>query len=108
MTDNKDARHTIVLAQFGNSAASKQFSDFDSVGDAMDGICQMYEFRLKQENPNQRKIKYDITDLYSYIDQLPDLSCLVFNPNIAAYLPYNKKWIKDSVFDHLKRSVSTQ
>ncbi len=93
MTDNKDARHTIVLAQFGNSAASKQFSDFDSVGDAMDGIfhlpcvfscttpagiCQMYEFRLKQENPNQRKIKYDITDLYSYIDQLPDLSCLVY------------------------------
>jgi len=29
-----------------------------------------------------RNITYDITDLYAFIDNLGDLSCLVFNPQL--------------------------
>ena len=39
----------------------------------------MFEKRLKQLNPNMRQITYDINDLYTYIDSLPDLSALVFS-----------------------------
>lgn len=47
---------------------------------AMDGVCQMFEKRLKELNPQMRSITYDINDLYHYIDVLPDLSALVFAP----------------------------
>jgi hypothetical protein len=33
------------------SKSTRTFSDFESVGDAMNGICQLYEQRLKQMNP---------------------------------------------------------
>ena len=44
---------------------------------AVTGICAVYEKGLKTLNPAVRHITYDIADLYHYIDQLADLSCLV-------------------------------
>ena len=38
------------------------------------------------------RCRYDIGDLYSYIDQMPDLSALVFDPQLQAYVPYGKDW----------------
>ena len=40
-------------------------------------ICGLYEKELKTLNPQIRDITYDIADLYTYLDQLHDLSCLV-------------------------------
>jgi hypothetical protein len=37
----------------------------------------LFEEKLKAENPAKRKIVYDIDDLNKYIDNLPDLACLV-------------------------------
>ena len=36
----------------------------------------MYEQKLKAQNPAQRNITYDISDLFFFIDSLGDLSCL--------------------------------
>jgi hypothetical protein len=33
------------------SKSTRTFSDFETVADAMNGICQLYEQRLKQLNP---------------------------------------------------------
>lgn len=41
------------------------------------GVTKMYEARLKEVNPQQVHITYDITDLYGFIDELGDLSALV-------------------------------
>jgi len=96
-------KHTIVLAQFTQNKNTRTYSDYESVSNAMDGICQLYEQRLKQLNPTTRSITYDISDLYTYIDDLADLSCLVWNQQINAYVPCNKDWIKNRVFVHLKK-----
>lgn len=40
-------------------------------------LCALYEKELKALNPNVRNITYDVADLYTYIDQLTDLNCLV-------------------------------
>jgi|EP01044_Picomonas_judraskeda_P003972 hypothetical protein len=40
------------------------------------GVCAMYEQKLKAQNPAQRNISYDISDLFFFIDSLGDLSCL--------------------------------
>jgi len=75
------------------------------VDKAMDGICQLYENALKTSNPNKRKITYDISELFTYVDQIPDLTCLVYNQQLYAYTPHNKAWIKDRVFNHLKKQA---
>ena len=35
------------------SKSTRTFSDFETVADAMNGICQLYEQRLKQMNPGE-------------------------------------------------------
>ena len=46
----------------------------------MDGVCQLYEQSLKTMNPGLRSTTYDVQDLFSFVDSVSDLSCLVFNP----------------------------
>ena len=42
------------------------------------GVCKIYEEHLKRMNPNTPSITYDISQLFDFIDQLADLSCLVW------------------------------
>jgi len=98
--------HTIILCQFGSKLSTRQWSDYETPGEAMDGICQMYEFRLKQLNPERRKITYDISDLFTFVDSLPDLSALVFDSRVNAYVPHNKDWVKNRVYEHLKTQAA--
>jgi hypothetical protein len=45
----------------------------------MDGLCKIFESYLKQQNPGSRNITYDVKDLFSYIDDLPDLGLLLYD-----------------------------
>ncbi|KAL2629255.1 hypothetical protein R1flu_013941 [Riccia fluitans] len=96
-------RHTIILMQPITSRATRTFMDFETVPAAMDGICGIYEKKLKELNPNVHNITYDISDLYKFIDSLTDMSALVFDPSINAYIPYDRQWIKQRAFQHLKK-----
>mmetsp|Transcript_64486 Transcript_64486/g.181421 ORF Transcript_64486/g.181421 Transcript_64486/m.181421 type:complete len:107 (+) Transcript_64486:72-392(+) len=100
-------RHTIVLVQFEEQKETRTYIDYEGVPEALDGVCQLYEQSLKSVNPKLRSITYDISDLFSYIDQLGDLCCLVFNPQSNSYIPHNKEWIKAQVFTHLRSQVHT-
>jgi len=101
-----DGKHTIILVQEGADRACRTFMDYETVSKAMDGVCGMFERKLKQLNPNMRDITYDVTDLYNYIDMLVDLTALVYEPNMNAYLPYNKEWIKKRAYTHLRRQAA--
>lgn len=76
--------------------------DFESVSDAMDGICNMYEKKIKAINPTHRNISYDISDLYNFIDGFADLSVLVYEQSIQAYVPHDREWVKRRSYDRLK------
>ena len=41
------------------------------------GICKIYEEHLRQLNPHSPSITYDISQLFKFVDDLFDLSCLV-------------------------------
>jgi hypothetical protein len=98
-------KHTIVLVQFTADRKTRTYSDFESVGAAMEGLCpspyyaphptpslevltarsqsaagilKLYEQKLKTMNPSAARITYDIKDLYDYIDSLVDMSCMVY------------------------------
>ncbi|PIA45948.1 hypothetical protein AQUCO_01600297v1 [Aquilegia coerulea] len=101
-------KHTIVLMQTSQTRASRTFMDYESISQAMDGICGLYERKLKELNPTIRNITYDIADLYNFIDGLVDLSALVYDHSIQGYLPYDRQWIKQRTFNHLKRLASSR
>ncbi|KDP46739.1 hypothetical protein JCGZ_06527 [Jatropha curcas] len=63
--------------QTSQNKATRTFMDYDSISQAMDGICGLYERKLKELNPASRNITYDIADLYNFIDGLADMSALV-------------------------------
>eukprot|EP01080_Neovahlkampfia_damariscottae_P007837 gene7837-12311_t len=68
--------HTILLIQYSQNNSSKTYFDFESVQEAMNGVCQMYEKKLKKENPTKSEITYGLNDLLKYIDELHDICCL--------------------------------
>ncbi|XP_065564998.1 enhancer of rudimentary homolog [Artemia franciscana] len=98
--------HTILLIQSSLKPESRTYSDFESVNDCMEGVCKLYEEHLKRQNPNIPSITYDITQLFDFIDQLADLSCLVYMKSSNTYAPYNKEWVKEKIYVLLRRQAS--
>ncbi|KAK6797170.1 hypothetical protein RDI58_004872 [Solanum bulbocastanum] len=76
--------------------------DYVKISQAMDRICALYERNLKELNPAIREITNDISDLYNFIDGLADMSALVYDHSIQAYLSYERQSIKQKTFQHLK------
>eukprot|EP00919_Chromeraceae_sp_WS-2016_P000392 GHVR01001012.1.p1 GENE.GHVR01001012.1~~GHVR01001012.1.p1 ORF type:complete len:108 (+),score=11.92 GHVR01001012.1:17-340(+) len=100
--------HTIVLVQFGNTVQSRSYLDYESLGEAFDGICQLYEQGLKGVNPQIRNVTYDLNQLFEYLDNMYDLSLLEYHPQLNAYLPHGKDWIKKQLFNHIKAQAMVE
>ncbi len=47
-------------------------------------------------------IQYDVSDLFQYVDELADLSCLIYSDKAAAYEPFGREWIKKALLARLK------
>ncbi|ONM16224.1 Enhancer of rudimentary-like protein [Zea mays] len=90
-------RHTIILMQPSQNRSTRTFMDYDSVNHALDGM------KIRNINPMVRNLTYDIGDLYNFIDGLTDISALVYDDSLHAFLPYDRQWIKQKLFQHLKR-----
>lgn len=89
--------------QASPNRATRTFMDYNSISQAMDGICALYERKLKEINPAIGHLSYDIGDLYNFIDGLADMSALVYDHSIQAYLPCDRQWIKQKALQRLKK-----
>ncbi|KAH6925169.1 hypothetical protein HPB50_001410 [Hyalomma asiaticum] len=76
--------HTILLVQPGKPE-TRTYTDYESVNECMEGVCHIYEEHLKRQNPNTPSITYDISQLFDFVDQLVDLSCLVYQKSTNTY-----------------------
>lgn len=97
--------HTILLVQPGSRPETRTYSDYDSVNECMEGVCRIYEEHLKRINPNTPTITYDISQLFDFLDQLADISCLVYQKSTNTYAPYNKEWIKEKIYVLLRQAA---
>ena len=70
------------------------------------GICKVFEEHLKKRHPTSPSITYDISELFEFIDQISDLSCLVFQKPTGQYKPHNKEWIKQEIFQLLRKQAA--
>ncbi|XP_078515583.1 enhancer of rudimentary homolog isoform X3 [Lissotriton helveticus] len=100
-----DWSHTILLVQPTKRPEGRTYADYESVNECMEGVCKMYEEHLKRMNPNSPSITYDISQLFDFIDDLADLSCLVYRADTQTYQPYNKDWIKEKIYVLLRRQA---
>ena len=69
--------HTILLIQFTHDDNSRTFLDYDDIGRCVDGLCQLYEQKLKIQNEGKEEVSYDVAELFHYLDSLKDLSALM-------------------------------
>ncbi|KAK9884278.1 hypothetical protein WA026_005230 [Henosepilachna vigintioctopunctata] len=97
--------HTILLVQPDMNPETRTYSDYESVNECMEGVCKIYEEHLKKRNPNTPTITYDISQLFDFVDQLSDLSCLVYQKSTNTYAPYNKDWIKEKIYILLRQAA---
>ncbi|XP_059121077.1 enhancer of rudimentary homolog [Peromyscus eremicus] len=91
--------HTIFLVQPTKRPEGRTYADYESVSECMEGVCKMYEEHLKRMNPNSPSVTYNISQLFHFINDVADLSCLVYRADTQTYQPYNKDWIKEKIED---------
>ena len=97
--------HTILLVQSGLKPETRTYSDYETVNEAMEGLCRIYEEHLKGSNPDKAAITYDISQLFDFMDQMADLSCLVYQRDTSTYSPHNRDWIKEKVYVLLRKQA---
>jgi len=99
------AEHTILLVQPSNKLETRTYSDFETNNECMEGVCKIYEEHLKRTYPNSPSITYDISQLFDFIDNLTDLSCLVLDKSKQMYAPKGKDYIKDKIYKMLRNQA---
>ena len=72
---------------------------------ALDAFVSEYEKQLKALNPQARQLTYTVKDLHAYIDQLADLSALVYSPTEKLYAPRGKEFIKQQLLLRLQAAA---
>lgn len=102
MSAQQNKGHTILLIQFTSDDTSKTFLDYDDISKCVDGVCQLYEQRLKLQNSDKTEVTYDVAELFTYLDSLKDIGTLVYNVNIKAYEPKSRDWLKQQLYCGLK------
>ena len=93
--------HTILLIQTTTDARTRSWSEYPTISAAIQSIIDSFQEQLKARNPHAPNITYDIQDLYNFVDQTHELAGMVYDANIKAYIPEDKKWIKDQIKLHL-------
>lgn len=100
------ASHTIILLQADPSYESRTFLDFANVALSIDAIVKMFEHKLREMNPRIQQITYDVSDLFKYIDGFHDICALVFDRNSAKYDPKDRNWIKEKIYNLLRKQAA--
>lgn len=99
---SKGARHTILLIQPTADGHSRTYTDHESVNHALQSIVETYENGLRKGQPTG-PLTYSSTQLLAFIDGLRDVSALVFQPSVNAYVPYDRNWVKTRVYGLLQQ-----
>ncbi|TNV75334.1 hypothetical protein FGO68_gene1979 [Halteria grandinella] len=103
--------HSLMLIQFVSNEESRTFLDARSPYDLMELLVRMFEnyFLQKRQattapgSSNTVNADYELKDICDFIDQLYDLSMMVFNQKAAGYTSHGKTWIKGMVHVYLRR-----
>ena len=89
--------------QLSTDDATRTYLDYEGMQQAVDGICNMFEQKLKLQNPDSEALQYDVSQIFEFLDKMRDLGVLIYNVNINAYEPKGKAWLKEHIYRGLKQ-----
>ena len=67
------------------------------------GVCKIYEEYLETLHPSKNNITYYVEDLIDFIEDIPDILCMVYQKDTGFYAPHKRDWIKEQVYLMLKK-----
>ncbi|KAH8740308.1 hypothetical protein FG386_001583 [Cryptosporidium ryanae] len=97
--------HTLLLIQYSNDISTRSYMDYDSVTQAVDGLCQIYEQSIKCAFSNLKEVTYSVDDLIKYVNSLYDICMLTRDGSNKRYIPHDRKWIVDQIFLKMRRKI---
>eukprot|EP00591_Stephanopyxis_turris_P000885 CAMPEP_0195519064 /NCGR_PEP_ID=MMETSP0794_2-20130614/14306_1 /TAXON_ID=515487 /ORGANISM="Stephanopyxis turris, Strain CCMP 815" /LENGTH=100 /DNA_ID=CAMNT_0040648157 /DNA_START=70 /DNA_END=372 /DNA_ORIENTATION=+ len=97
--------HCILLFQHTKNVNSRGWIEFEHENQAFEKITEMYELHLKKLNPDTVYLEYKLSNLFEYIDNMPDLALFAAVPGGNTYAPFGKKAIKQKVMKRIKSQV---
>ncbi|EUD64508.1 hypothetical protein C922_05115 [Plasmodium inui San Antonio 1] len=95
----------VLLVQFSKKVESRTFVEYNSLKLALNGICQLYEQAIKENDPTVQRITYNMNDLFLYIDNIQKMTLMLFHQPTWTYKPHDKKWIKQKLVEHIKDQI---
>ena len=88
--------HILILLQFTQDDNSRTYLEYEGLMECVEGLCNLYEQRLKVQFPEIDVVKYEVgTQFFEYIDSLHDIAALQFSEDAKAYVPKGREWIKE-------------
>uniref|UniRef100_A0A8R1DGV5 Enhancer of rudimentary homolog n=1 Tax=Caenorhabditis japonica TaxID=281687 RepID=A0A8R1DGV5_CAEJA len=93
--------HTILLIQTSPRLDSRTWADYESITDALDAICSMYEEFLSKKAAGG-PVTYDVSQVYEFLDKLSDVSLMIFNRETGQYIGRTRAWIKQQVYEMMR------
>lgn len=97
-----NTRHTLLLQQPTQNKASRTWSEYRSVTEAVDSFITSYEAKLRSLNPNQKQLQYTVADLHKYVDSMSDATLMIINEQTRQYAPKNKDFLKSQIMSRLR------
>ena len=55
-----------------------------------------------KETAISEAVSYDLVELFKYLDELHDLSCLSFTEESKVYSPHGRAWIKSQLYNYMR------
>ena len=100
------SRHTILLQQKSAAPATRSWSDYANLAQAIDSFITSYEATLRALNPNLKQLTYSVADLHKYVDSLYDISLMIADPVTKQYAPKGKDFLKTGILNKLKSAAA--
>ncbi|KAA6325816.1 MAG: hypothetical protein EZS28_030787 [Streblomastix strix] len=66
-------------------------------------MVTLFEQALAHSDDDYKPAPRFFSEIFEFFDSFIDLGCLIFTPAINAYRPYNREWLKEKLFEHLRR-----
>ena len=79
---------------------TRTFRNYPNVSIAFDALLALYEDSL----PPEEKLCIDLERYYKFIDDMPDLFLMLYDPAINAFEPHAKSWIKTKTYSLFRDS----
>ncbi|CAG9335013.1 unnamed protein product [Blepharisma stoltei] len=106
MSLKQSGNQTLLLVQKNPNQESRTFYDFKTLDKCIEFIVKTYEDQLRIERPDRITFTYDLSELYDYIEGIPEIICLVFAEETRTFAPHNKDWIKSKVYKFLNKQIT--